>query len=71
MSSHRTQAKPKSPPSLRHPAEVPLFVFMVILNVAIIVAIAVGDIARRRVALQAAQQAEPERDADLVPAPIA
>jgi hypothetical protein len=39
MSSHRTQAKPKSPPSLRHPAEVPLFVFMVILNVAIIVAI--------------------------------
>ena len=39
MSSHRTQAKPKSPPSLRHPAEVPLFVFMVILNVAITVAI--------------------------------
>jgi len=39
MSSHRTQAKPKSPPALRHPAEVPLFVFMVILNVAIIVAI--------------------------------
>jgi O-antigen ligase len=39
--------------------------------VAIFLAIAVGDIARRRVALEAAQEAEPERDADLVPAPIA
>ena len=39
MSSHHTQAKPPSRPSLRHPAEVPFFVFMVILNVAIIAAI--------------------------------
>src|SRR4029453_6030261 len=33
--------------------------------VAIFLAIAVGDIARRRVALEAAQEAEPERDAHL------
>ena len=44
--------------------------FEKVLWLAIFVTIAVGDIARRRVALQAAQQAEPERDADLVPAPI-
>jgi Zn-dependent protease with chaperone function len=39
MSSQRTQARQSGHSSLRHPAEVPFFVFMVMLNVAIIVAI--------------------------------
>jgi len=39
MSSQRTQARRPGHSSLRHPAEVPFFVFMVILNVAIMVAI--------------------------------
>jgi putative inorganic carbon (HCO3(-)) transporter len=41
-----------------------------ILWVTIFVAIAVGDVARRRVALEAAERAEPEPSPDLVPAPI-
>jgi O-antigen ligase len=42
-----------------------------VLWVTIFVAIAVGDVARRRVALEAAaQEAEPESPSDLVPAPI-
>jgi O-antigen ligase len=42
-----------------------------VLWVTIFVAIAVGDVARRRVALEAAaQEAEPESASDLVPAPI-
>jgi Zn-dependent protease with chaperone function len=39
MSSQRTQPRQSGPSSLRHPAEVPFFIFMMILNVAIIVAI--------------------------------
>ena len=39
MSSQRTQARQSGHSSLRHPAEVPFFIFMVILNIAIIVAI--------------------------------
>jgi hypothetical protein len=41
-----------------------------ILWVTIFLGIAIGDIARRRVALEAAQMVEPEPDPDLVPAPI-
>src|SRR5258705_4185118 len=41
-----------------------------VLWVTIFLAIAVGDVARRRVALEAAQEAEPEPVSDLVPAPI-
>ena len=42
-----------------------------ILWVTIFLGIAIGDIARRRVALEAAQAVEPEPSPELVPAPIA